>query len=493
MKFKKLCALLTALTLTLSFTACGFIPNTSSTPTQNENTDSQTSDSLDVSDDNSSDNTDSDENSNDSGNSSDTSSDTSSDSADGSQEDEKTPEINQAHCSIVDQAYALSKGETLGDGYTLTGEIIRIDEPYSNGAICLTFFVWGRETSLIYCYKLQGDGVERLQVGDYITVFGTIKNYKDTVEFDKNALLLSYESNTVLPDLSADPYANVTESEFYATYTPAKDSTDAYYRTLHGFMSGNIQTPDQAPELSPTRPMTQDGTYIRNTSTQFSADKKTYTVVDSHGNPAFEIYQGGGYIALEEVAAYVYAFGTYPANYTKLKNTDPDESVWGKYLRLNHTEFSGDTRSYPYEPVLPNITGCGGDLQYWEMDVGTTGTDCDPSFPIKIYNDGKTITRGAARIVYGKTDLNGNGVYEYGEHHVFYTYNHYNDFQEYLNYVGGWGEMFGNITGGGSISSKYDCNPTDYVPVFWSTLTDSQKSLAAVYKHRYQNSALFSL
>ena len=45
------------------------------------------------------------------------------------------------------------------------------------------------------------------------------------------------------------------------------------------------------------------------------------------------------------------------------------------------------------------------------------------------------------------------------------NYNHYNDFQEYLNYQGGWGEMFGNITGGGPISD-YDPNnpPTDYVP-----------------------------
>ena len=43
------------------------------------------------------------------------------------------------------------------------------------------------------------------------------------------------------------------------------------------------------------------------------------------------------------------------------------------------------------------------------------------------------------------------------------AYNHYNDFQEYLNYYGGWGEMFGNITGGGTISSRYDYNPTPYV------------------------------
>ena len=57
------------------------------------------------------------------------------------------------------------------------------------------------------------------------------------------------------------------------------------------------------------------------------------------------------------------------------------------------------------------------------------------------------------------------------DRYVFYTYNHYNDFQEYLNYQNGWGEMFGNITGGGDISS-YDPNfpPTDYVPSIRSSL-----------------------
>jgi uncharacterized protein YxeA len=56
------------------------------------------------------------------------------------------------------------------------------------------------------------------------------------------------------------------------------------------------------------------------------------------------------------------------------------------------------------------------------------------------------------------------------ELYVFYTYNHYNDFQEYLNYAGGWGEKFGNITGGGKISSTTDYNPTDYVEVYWGSL-----------------------
>ena len=246
-------------------------------------------------------------------------------------------------------------------------------------------------------------------------------------------------------------------------------------------MSGELTVPDQVPKLSDYRPK-QDGAYIRNEETVYEEDGNAYVVSDAYGNEAFTVYREGGYITLEEVAAYVYAFGTYPKNYTTSKNTDPDDSIWDEYLRLNHTAFSGDTDRYPYEPELPNISGCGGSLRYYEMDIGTTGTDCDPSYPVEIYNDGNDITRGAARIVYGKTDLDKDGVFEAGEWHVFYTYNHYNDFQEYLNYAGGWGETFGNITGGGTLSSTAYFNPTDYVPVYFGELpTQNTRALFQRY------------
>ena len=107
------------------------------------------------------------------------------------------------------------------------------------------------------------------------------------------------------------------------------------------------------------------------------------------------------------------------------------------------------------------------------MDVGTTGTDTGNGYAVAPYNNGVKITRGAARIVYTKQDLDLDGVIEIGETYLFYTYNHYNDFQEYLNYEGGWGEMFGNVTGGGTISSKYDYNPTPYVEVSFASLVNS--------------------
>ena len=272
-----------------------------------------------------------------------------------------------------------------------------------------------------------------------------------------------------LPDFSTDPYENMTKEEFYADYSVAVCNQDAYYRTLHGFISGENVVPDQAPVLSQYQPK-NGNSYVRNEKMLYAEDGNAYIVVDAYGKEAFRVYKDGAYITLEEVAAYVYAFGTYPKNHSASKKTKPTESIWEEYLRVNHSKFSGSTRKYPYEPELPNISGCGGDLQYYEMDIGTTGTDCDPSYDITIYNDGYSITRGAARIVYGKDDLDGDGVYEAGEFHVFYTYNHYNDFQEYLNYEGGWGEMFGNITGGGTLSSKHDYAPTDYVEVVFGSL-----------------------
>ncbi len=400
--------------------------------------------------------------------------------------DSSTDDENElaAAWAIVDAAYELKVNESLEGTHTLTGTVIRIEKVGKKDTV--TIAVEGREDKPIYCYGITGAGVGALKIGDIATVSGTLTNYQYTIEFDKNCVLLSYQSTgssgggTTTPPLGEDPYANVSKTEFYQNYTLATDNTDAYYRSVHGFLSGELEVPDQAPTPAREQPQ-QYGTFIRNREMLFSEDKSAYTVVDEYGEPAFTVYRNGAYITLEEVAAFVYAFGTYPANYTTSKNTEPADSVFGEYLRLNHTSFSGSTSKYPYEPMLPNITGCGGTLRYYEMDIGTTGTDCDPKYPSKLYNDGSTITRGAARIVYGKTDLNGNGIFELNEHHVFYTYNHYNDFQEYLNYQGGWGEKFGNITGGGAISSTTNYNPTPYVNVFLEPLPSASALLTASY------------
>lgn len=267
----------------------------------------------------------------------------------------------------------------------------------------------------------------------------------------------------------------VARAKFYNGSDPADSYEEAIARSKAGKLSGCETVPNQAPVIAKNRPKLS-GAYIKNSKPYF-IDSNTYVVVNSSGYEIFRVYRGGGYITLEEVAAYLMAFGDVPANYTSSKKTKPTSSIWKENLRVNHTKFSGSTTKYPYEPELPRISGCGGDLQYYEIDIGTTGTDCDPSYPFRIYNNGSSIERGAARIVYSRYDKNGNNIIEMDEKYVFYTYNHYNDFREYLNYYNGWGEMFGNITGGGKLSSKTNYNPTPYIK---SVLSPIKSQFSAV-------------
>ena len=294
------------------------------------------------------------------------------------------------------------------------------------------------------------------------------------------SLLPSHSSSVVPPTSSVpelpscshtqDQYENVDKAAFYADYTPACCLEDARLRSEQGLLSGLKEVPQQMFTRASFQPMS-NGMYVRNEASFYEDNGNTYVVTDGYGVPVLRIYKGGGYITLEEVAAYMYAFGgssqNMPANYTAEKKPGVKVSIWGEYLRANHSKFSGNTYKYPYEPELPNINGCGGKLQYFEMDIGTTGT-VTPGQTSGAYNNGNSIVRGAARLVYARQDLNNNGKFEKNEVYVFYTHNHYNDFTEYLNYFGGWGQTFGNITGGGTFDSKTDYNPTPYPQVvYW--------------------------
>ena len=269
-------------------------------------------------------------------------------------------------------------------------------------------------------------------------------------------------------DFTTDPYVNMTSTEFYRNYTPAKCYMDAYWRTQHNFMSGSIADQDQAPTLADNQPKSGSN-LIRNSDSNYIDNGNTWEVVDSTGNVVNKIYKGGAYVTLEEVAAYVYAFGDIPANYVESNSTSQlSGNPWGKYLRLNHSRYSNNnTGNYAYEPKLPE-TGPGGKMQYYEIDIGTTGTNAGGYTPSP-YNTGSKITRGAARIVYTRYYANGKLVDDLEYRYVFYTYNHYNDFQEYLNYQGGWGTMFGNISNGGTYNQG--SNPSPYVAVTRTSFT----------------------
>lgn len=356
------------------------------------------------------------------------------------------------------ESIEITNGETLeltvGDTCQLT-----LDVP-SDELIYVSFASSGSSASV------SAGGLVTAKSEGEVTVTAVYSN--KAILSDSIVIRVSEKSAEKDPD--TDPYENMSATEFYESYEPAKSYIDAYYRSQHGFLSGSLTPPSKAPTVSSLRP-TRDGMYIKNAEMRYEDNGKTYVVLDASGNEYMRIYKGGAYITLEEVAAYMYAFGgsssNLPANYVAEKDDiSPSSSIWGRYLRANHSYFSGDTEAFPYEPELPNIRGCGGSLQYYEMDIGTSG-----------YNNGYKITRGTCRLVYGRNDLNRNGKWDEGELYVFYTYNHYNDFCEYLNYYNGWGETFGNITGGGKYNSKNDYNPTPYVPTYVGELAAETKTL----------------
>ena len=92
---------------------------------------------------------------------------------------------------IVAAAYSLEAGLSMNDASTMTGVITSIDTAWSDEYknITVTIVPGGLTDYAVQCYRLSGEGAETLAVGDTITVSGTIKNYKGTIEFDKGCTL----------------------------------------------------------------------------------------------------------------------------------------------------------------------------------------------------------------------------------------------------------------------------------------------------------------
>ena len=137
--------------------------------------------------------------------------------------------------AIVDAGYALADGEKLDGVYTLTGKIINVDTAWSSEYknITVTIAVEGKEDKPIMCYRLTGDdldAVKKLAYGDTITVSGTLKNYKGTIEFDAGCKLLE-----VVKGDGKGPAAPETYEEIVAdAYALAEGKSLPYTATLTG-------------------------------------------------------------------------------------------------------------------------------------------------------------------------------------------------------------------------------------------------------------------
>jgi len=140
--------------------------------------------------------------------------------------------------AIVEEAYALAPGASLGYEATLTGKIVAVNTPYDAGYqnVTVTIAVAGAEDKPIQCYRLKGDGADIIKAGYTITVTGTLKNYNGTIEFDAGCTLDSYVEGE--PDAApTDPMQIIEEA-----YALAPGGVLPYEATLTGEII-SIDTP----------------------------------------------------------------------------------------------------------------------------------------------------------------------------------------------------------------------------------------------------------
>ncbi len=164
--------------------------------------------------------------------------------------------------------YTIPEGESQDTQKTITGTISTIDTAWSADYknITVTIVVGGLEDYNIMCYRLKGDGAEALAVGDTITVTGTLKNYKGTIEFDAGCTLDSVakgegaESEDVTEPAEAvtapeDPAEIVAAAyaleagsalPYTATLTGTILSIDTEYSEQYGNITVTIQVGDLA-------------------------------------------------------------------------------------------------------------------------------------------------------------------------------------------------------------------------------------------------------
>ena len=100
--------------------------------------------------------------------------------------------LEMSYADIVAAGYKLDDGAAMSKPQRLFGTVTKIDTAWSDEYknITVTIVCDGKEEQSIQCFRLSGEGAEKLAVGDEIGVVGTIKNYKGTIEFDKGCKLI---------------------------------------------------------------------------------------------------------------------------------------------------------------------------------------------------------------------------------------------------------------------------------------------------------------
>lgn len=183
-----------------------------------------------------------------------------------------TEEELAAMGAILEAAYALGTGATMEGTHTLIGKITDVEETGEDEA-CVTFVVTGYDQYPIYCYWLKGADADTLNVNDVITVTGTIKNYKGTVEYDKATLVSVVKGQRPELVVTTKPGTGLAEGYQIITIAMAKEicayvgeatTTDRYYilatvDTVSNPQYGGMRISDETGDISVYGTYSADG------------------------------------------------------------------------------------------------------------------------------------------------------------------------------------------------------------------------------------------
>ncbi len=88
--------------------------------------------------------------------------------------------------------FLADNGQAMPKSIALRGVISEIPTAYSEEYknITVNMVCDGDADHFVQCYRLSGEGADKLAVGDEIGVMGIVKNYKGTIEFDKGCTLV---------------------------------------------------------------------------------------------------------------------------------------------------------------------------------------------------------------------------------------------------------------------------------------------------------------
>ena len=305
---------------------------------------------------------------------------------------------------IVDSAYALADGEALGYEATLTGEITAVDTPYSADYknITVTIKVAGREDKPIMCYRLKGEGADALMPGDVITVTGTLKNYKGTIEFDAGCNLDKVEKGTNSVEVPTDPQ-EILEAAFALDYGKSLP----YPATLTGKIVGiGSKYSEQYGNVTVTI-KTGEPWYLV-TCFRMKGDGVDKIWLDDEITVTGNLKNYNGTIEFDTGAQLV----SWIDNPDPVAPEDPAEILKAAYTKLSHR----DTLPYACSltGTVTKIVSKWSD-QYGNITVNMTVPGCE-SMPVQCYrmngNGAKDVSVGDTITVYGWL-MNYNGTIEF--------------------------------------------------------------------------------